>query len=300
MPTLDLQVGASSDDCLKYFQSGSPQFNLVASQDTAGYYNATYSKYGCGMRFLNVTIPQGATITAAYLTFNCQAVWSGTVVRTRVKGEAIDNAATFSTLADFDARTRTSASVDWDAIAAWAVDTNYNSIDIKTIIQEIVNRAGWASGNALVLFWDDFDDRSDHNANAIRAGKDYDISPTYAPKLHIEYSAVTAKTSSDAGAGVDAYVSLETPEAKSSSDIGSGLDGTPVPSAILAGSETGSSIDAIIARLLVSFDTGTDIEVAQLAGLLNDLFASELGEGCDLLTAKIEMPTKGGGMKLWT
>lgn len=114
--------------------------------------------------------------------------------------------------------------------------------------------------------------------------------------------AVTAKTSSDTGSGADAYVSLETGEAKTSSDAGSGVDGTPVPSASLAGSETGSSIDAIIARLLAVFDTGGGVEAAsiEVGELFQELFATELGQGSDSLAAKIEMPTKGGGMKLWT
>jgi len=113
--------------------------------------------------------------------------------------------------------------------------------------------------------------------------------------------AVTAKTSSDTGSGIDAIVSLETPEAKSSSDAGSGVEGTPVPSAILVGSETGSGIEAFIARLLAALDTGSGAEASSVETeeLLKDLFASELGQGSDSLTAKIEMPTKGGGMKLW-
>ena len=115
--------------------------------------------------------------------------------------------------------------------------------------------------------------------------------------VEVDYTAVTPKTSSDAGSGVDAYVSLETPAAKSSSDTGSGAEGTPTHSAILSGSETGSAIDAFIARLLSAFDAGTGIEVGSL---LKELFATELGWGSDSLIAKIEMPTKGGGMKLWT
>jgi hypothetical protein len=109
-----------------------------------------------------------------------------------------------------------------------------------------------------------------------------------------------AKTSSDAGAGVDAYVSLVIVEAKSSADVGSGVEGTPMPSATLAGSESGAGIEALATRLLTSFDTGGGIEVAQLIGQLKGLFASELGLGLDLVIAKIEKPTKGGGMKLWT
>jgi hypothetical protein len=112
----------------------------------------------------------------------------------------------------------------------------------------------------------------------------------------------TPKTSSDAGTGIDAYVSLETGEVKSSSDTGSGAEGTPVPSALLASSETGSGIEALIARLLSALDTGGGVEAGgvEIGSLLQDLFASELGWGSDSLIAKIEMPTKGGGMKLWT
>ena len=110
------------------------------------------------------------------------------------------------------------------------------------------------------------------------------------------------KLTSDAGSGVDAYVSLEKPGAKTSSDTGFGIEGTPLPSAFLAGSETGSGIEALVARLLAAVDTGYGVEAGSVEtdGLLKNLLATELGEGSDSLIAKIEMPAKGGGMKLWT
>jgi hypothetical protein len=109
-------------------------------------------------------------------------------------------------------------------------------------------------------------------------------------------------TGSEVGSGADAVYSLETPEAKSSSDAGSGVEGTAVPSAVLAGSETGSGVEALIARLLAALDTGGGAEASsvEIEGLFKALFASELGQGDNCLVAKIEMPTKGGGMKLWT
>jgi len=115
--------------------------------------------------------------------------------------------------------------------------------------------------------------------------------------VEVDYSAVTEKSSSDSGSGADALYSLEKGEVKTSSDAGSGVEGTPVQSATLAGSEVGSGIEALIARLLAAVDTGSGVEVG---GLLKDLFATELGQGSDSLTVKIEMPIKGGGMKLWT
>jgi hypothetical protein len=112
---------------------------------------------------------------------------------------------------------------------------------------------------------------------------------------------VVVKTSSDNGSGADAFLSLETGEGKISSDAGSGVEGTPLPGATLAGGETGSGIEAIIARLLANFDAGYSVEASSVeSGVLENLFASELGEGLDSLVARIERPDKGGGMKLWT
>jgi hypothetical protein len=51
-----------------------------------------------------------------------------------------------------------------------------------------------------------------------------------------------------------------------------------------------------------SSDTGSGLEASNVEseGPPQDLSADEPGEGADRLVAKIEMPTKGGGMKLWT
>jgi hypothetical protein len=89
---------------------------------------------------------------------------------------------------------------------------------------------------------------------------------------------------------------------KTSSDAGSGVEAMPVYSAILTGAESGAGVEAFIARLLAAAEAGYGAEASEIGdgGLLKNLLASELGEGDDGLTAKIEIPTKGGGMKLWT
>ncbi|HUT96627.1 MAG TPA: LamG domain-containing protein [Dehalococcoidales bacterium] len=111
-----------------------------------------------------------------------------------------------------------------------------------------------------------------------------------------------AKTASDSGAGVDAVESLQTPQAKTSSDVGSGAEGAPIASAALAGGESGSGLEALIARLLTGGESGGAVEDSEVVdeGTLKDLFAGEAAEGIDSLVARIEMPVKGGGMKLWT
>jgi hypothetical protein len=122
--------------------------------------------------------------------------------------------------------------------------------------------------------------------------------------VEVDYTALTAKTSSDTGVGVDAVESLGTPQIKSSSDAGSGVDAANSLQTLMAksSSDAGSGLEALIARLLAGKESGGAVEAAAVdtQGLLRDLFAGEMGEGADRLVAKIEMPTKGGGMKLWT
>ena len=186
---LDRQVATSSDDCNKYWTGDSWSFGIDRPYFEAGYGRNWAYKLGNGARFTNITIPQGATIATAYLILTCRnETFDNDTVRTKIRGELSLNAATFSTMADFDGRTRTTAEVVWDGIGDWVNGQTYNSPELKSIIQEIVNQSGWTSGNALVIFWDDFDDRSDHIDECARIAHAYDSNPTLAPKLHIEYN----------------------------------------------------------------------------------------------------------------
>lgn len=188
MATLDKQVAASADDCDRGLSGNN--YNRTSAVQRAGARSVNY-KFGGGMRFLNITIPRGSTIVAAHLTFTGSEADSGVVVNTRISAEDVDTAAAMpATGAAFDTRFsgHTTARIDWDAIPAWTVDTEYQSPEIKTVIQEIVDRPGWISGNNIVIFWEDFDARSTKAADCERRGYSYDASPAKAPELHIEYS----------------------------------------------------------------------------------------------------------------
>ncbi len=184
------QVAALVDDC--YRRLAGEGWDPNNSNQYAGCQSGLYPQVGGGMRFLNITIPQGSTIDTAKFTLRCTAAYTGEVVNTRISAEDADDTVNFNiTSAQFDARwaNRTSNRVDWDAIPVWSIGTDYDSPEIKTVIKEIVDRVGWASGNSLVIFWDDFDNRSTQATNVLRRGYAYDGSTTYAPKLTIAYSA---------------------------------------------------------------------------------------------------------------
>ncbi len=185
---LDLQVGAETDDCVVHWNGAAWVFDLASAAIRVGYASATILKIGSGMRFLNVTIPNNATIITAYLTPTAKNDDAHIVVNSIIHGEDADNAVTFDDYADYAGRDRTAASVNWNAIDAWTAETEYDSPEIKTIIQEIVDRGSWASGNAMVIFWDDHDDNTDHDDDHTRRGYGHALSDTKCAKLHIEYT----------------------------------------------------------------------------------------------------------------
>jgi len=182
------QVVAGADDAFRRYTTS---FFGLTGNVGAGAYDADYYQYCSGMRFQTVPIAQGVTIDAAYLTLRASYSKSGTTVNTDIRAEDVDDAAEFSDLANWDSRFPsgcTTAEVQWDGISAWTQNTDYNSAEIKTVIKEIVDRGSWASDNDLVIFWDDYDDRSTHDTDCLRYAYSYDDNTTYAPKLHIEYS----------------------------------------------------------------------------------------------------------------
>ena len=190
MPILDIYT---SDDVLVHKYLGEWYFTPECLFNSVGWYNDQNTNMGSGLRFCNVTIPQGSTINIAYLTFQCKEEDDAIVVRSKIVGEATDDAAVFPTLANYQARrgtevggannnNRTVAEVLWDNIGAWVVGEYYDSPEIKTIIQEIVNRAGWVFDNSMVIWWDDHAGRSDNVT--IRTVRYAELGV----HLHIEYT----------------------------------------------------------------------------------------------------------------
>lgn len=108
-----------------------------------------------GFRFQNVTIPQGATISSASVQFTAAGSIADSILS--IHGEDSDDAAAFQAVnVDISGRTQTTASVSW-TVPAWsgsgARTAAQATPDLATIIQEIVDRAGWVSGNDLALLF---------------------------------------------------------------------------------------------------------------------------------------------------
>ena len=105
-----------------------------------------------GFRFTNVTIPKGAIISQAYLTFTVDGTYE-TDLSVRFYGEKIGNSTLFSTGNRPDNRPLTTANIDWSLAPAdkWTLGDSWDSPELKTIVQEIISHDDWASGNALSI-----------------------------------------------------------------------------------------------------------------------------------------------------
>ena len=102
-------------------------------------------------RYQNVTIPQGTPIDSVTLVIYAHEQETAPAMITIV-AEAADSTLMIpedDTLAN---RTMTAASVRWEITEDWAMWEPYPSPNLATIIQELIDRPGWKSGNALTLF----------------------------------------------------------------------------------------------------------------------------------------------------
>lgn len=131
-----------------------------------------------GIRFRNISLTQGQAVRAAYITFTADESDDETT-NLVLRGEDIDDSPTFSNT-DFDitSRTTTSNSKPWSDIPAWSSGTTYESPDITSIIQEIVDRAGWSSGNDLSIIV---------TGTGKRVAVSYDGDEDEAPQLTVKY-----------------------------------------------------------------------------------------------------------------
>lgn len=156
-----------------------------------------------GLRFQNITIPKGATIDSAFVQFcSHEGKTAEDVAKITITSEASDNAQTF----DYDnlitARPQSSSSVQWTVAEDWEIWNFYRTPDVKSLIQEVVDRGGWAQGNSLALiFKGENQGPSDlENAREMESfeniadpedGGDGKNHPERAPKLLIYYTAPT-------------------------------------------------------------------------------------------------------------
>jgi len=172
--TLAVPIAASADDAE---QSGG---TVALTNPVLKIVNRAGVNQTVGLRFAGLSIPNGATIQNAYIQFQCNTRTTAAASFT-IEGQAADNPLTFAKITNnISSRPRTTADVAW-VPAPWgtvgAHGSDEQTPDLTGVLQELVNRAGWGSGNAMVFII---------TGTGVRTAESFN--GTFAPVLHITYS----------------------------------------------------------------------------------------------------------------
>ncbi|MBX2837739.1 MAG: VWA domain-containing protein [Gammaproteobacteria bacterium] len=181
--TVVSQVRSGSDDAEQYVNSGwveRDSSDLEFTRDGS-------TQQMIGMRFRDIAIPQGATIESANIEFEVDKNRSGDIT-VRFFGHDRNSSYQFREKYNhISNRTLTTASTDW-AIPVAAQNAKVNSPDLKDIVQEIVDRGGWNSGNSMAFIVKHV------SGNGYREFESYNGESVAAPKLRITYYGSSAGT----------------------------------------------------------------------------------------------------------
>ena len=172
-------------------------FSIAANGDDGFWYGFTFNNGDSDIelgddgnsknaffRFPNVTIPQGYTIDSAIIRLKARWNASNTTCNLNCYFNNIDNAVAPVNTTEADGLSLTGA-VAWSGVTAWTGDSFYDSPELKTALQTVIDRGGWSSGNALMVLLKD----NSSSSNAFRRTYSYEYSGSgAAAELIVTYS----------------------------------------------------------------------------------------------------------------
>lgn len=149
-----------------------------------------------GIRFSGITIPKDAIINSAFIQFTTKGDKNPTSGAIAIGIQDVDNALTFtSASSNISARTKTGAvswsgttSSTWGTASGNTNGANQRTPDVKTLVQTVVNRSGWASGNAMAFILTGEGVRNAYSKD----GASSDLN--YVPTLIINYNVGASST----------------------------------------------------------------------------------------------------------
>jgi hypothetical protein len=137
-----------------------------------------------GMRFASLPVPRGAVIHSARIQFTADESQSEATALD-IFAEATDNAIVFrSTANNLSSRALTPLRVSWQPAAWTAGQSNATQLtpNLAGLVQEVTSRAGWVSGNALVILI---------SGTGHRTAEAFDKSGGFPARLMVDYSLPT-------------------------------------------------------------------------------------------------------------
>jgi len=127
------------------FEDSLPSYYIIAGKKLS---NGT----GSAIRFDDVYIAQGQSVTAADFEWRHVTTTSGADIKFKIWGIDQDNTDSFNDYGDASGKPRTDAYRE----KTQSPGTNFNfGDDWRSLVQEIVNRGGWSSGNNMGFIFND-------------------------------------------------------------------------------------------------------------------------------------------------
>ncbi len=154
--------------------------------------------FGFFTRFPNIALPRGATVISCRLVLQPYTGESGGPVNATIQFSASDAAVAPTSTSQADALALTEA-VSWNAIQATAVGTPYESPELAGLLQAIIDRPGWTSGNAAMVVV------KNNGSAGFRNTRAYDIGSNY---TGLRVSWMSAEVSADTIGIADQTVSV--------------------------------------------------------------------------------------------
>ena len=156
--------------------------SISIGQEAEDVFSLKFSAY---LRFSNITIPEDAKISKAYITVVPTSTNQiGPLMQITAANHP--NPTTPKNYSDYSTHNKTDASVDWNA-SYWYEGVSVNSPDILSIIQELVDSYdyNYSTGAPILIFLDDVDKEIRTKYQAFAAYEHLGYEPA---KLHIEYT----------------------------------------------------------------------------------------------------------------
>lgn len=195
-----VQVNASTDDVEESLTSGA--LDVTSSDLELGAENTDGTNPQLiGLRFGSVAIPKNALITNARIVFTVdEADKNADPSMIAIKAQDADNPGTFngSMMFNVSSRPTLAQTVNWMLPAGGWLEEDANGPDQTTpnlavLVQALVNRDGWASGNAMVFTM---------SGTGTRTAESFEGEAGSAPVLVIDYIE-TLSVSAQVGASTD-------------------------------------------------------------------------------------------------
>jgi type IV pilus assembly protein PilY1 len=145
------QLSANSDDAEELTSTGAITLDGSQALDVG-----SVSAVGnlIGLRFTGVALVKDSIIDNAYIEFTASNSDTDTPPSLTIQAQNVGDASTFTTTAnDISNRTLTTASASWSPLS-WTSGTKYQTASLTTLVQELVNRGDWTSGNDMVFVFD--------------------------------------------------------------------------------------------------------------------------------------------------